>query len=76
VGVTVRQGTKSPAGTVSPDGSHATPVYRWALSEALDRKQIQKIIDKLGLYGLTFGEDFIESYYVGDATNAESRKQF
>ena len=47
------------------DGSYVTPVYRWELNSALDRKQIQKIIDKSGLYGLAFGDDFVEAYHVG-----------
>lgn len=62
--VHVRQDTESQVGTAFADGSYATPVYRWELTVAMDRKQIQAVIDQSGLYGLTFGEDFVEAYFV------------
>jgi hypothetical protein len=72
----VRRGTKAKAGTAFADGSYATPVYRWDLKEALTRKQIEKVIEKSGLYGLTFGDDFVEAYYVGDPTDEQAIEQF
>lgn len=72
----VRGGSKYKAGHDFGDGSYATPVIRWPLKKALDRKQIQKIIDKSGLYGLTFGDDFVEAYYVGDPADEEGRAGF
>jgi hypothetical protein len=72
----VRQDTKSPAGTKFADGSYATPVYTWHLKSAMSRSEIQAVIDKSGLYGLTFGEDFVEAYYVGDAANEDAINQF
>jgi hypothetical protein len=72
----VRGGTKFKAGHQFDDGSYATPVWRWGLDKALTRKQIQQIIDKSGLYGLTFGDDFVEAYYVGDPTNEEAINEF
>ncbi len=72
----VRGGTKFKAGSQYDDGSYATPVYRWNLKKALDRRAIQRVIDKSGLYGLTFGEDFVEAYYVGDPANEEARAEF
>lgn len=74
--VHVRQGTKDKTGTKYEDGSYATPSYRWDLKKALDRKKIQKVIDESGLYGLTFGDTFVEAYYVGDVANEENRKEF
>ena len=62
----VRQSTKSPAGTQFTDGSYVTPVYQWKLKSAMDRKQIQSVIDQSGLKGLTFGEDFVEAYFVNE----------
>ena len=74
--VHVRQDTKDAMGTQYADGSYATPVYRWELNQALDRKAVQRIIDKSGLPGLTFGDDFIEAYFVGDASNAAAIDEF
>ena len=74
--VHVRQGTKAKAGTKFDDGSYATPVYRWELSKSLDRKQIQKVIDQSGLYGLTFGDTFVEAYFVGDVSNEQEFTEF
>lgn len=62
----VRQGTASKAGTAFPDGSYATPVYRWDLKQALDRATIESVIKAPKLKGLTFGDDFVEAYYTGD----------
>lgn len=64
--VHVRRDVKAKPGTQFADGSYATAVYRWELNKALTRKQIETIIEKSGLYGLTFGDGFIEAYYVGD----------
>lgn len=74
--VHVRQATKAKPGTMFDDGSYATPVYRWDLNQALDRKQIQRVIDKSGLYGLTFGDEFVEAYYVGDPANEQAIDEF
>ena len=72
----VRQSTTEKSGTQFPDGSYATPVYKWDLASAMERKQIQKVIDKSGLYGLTFGDGFVEAYYVGDAHDQKSIDEF
>ncbi len=72
----VRQSTTEQAGTKFPDGSYATPVYKWDLTRAMERKEIQKVIDKSGLYGLTFGDGFVEAYYVGDAHDTQARSGF
>ena len=64
--VHVRSGTKEKVGAQFDDGSYATPSYRIDLKRALSQKEVQKIIDESGLFGLTFGDDFIEAYYVGD----------
>ncbi len=72
----VRRATSAKAGTQYADGSYATPVYRFDLSKALDRRAVQRVIDKSGLYGLTFGDDFVEAYFVGDATNVDARREF
>jgi len=69
--VHVRRGVKAKAGTQFDDGSYATPVYRWELKKALTRKQIESIIEKSGLAGLSFNDDFIEAYYVGDFNEEE-----
>jgi len=71
----VRQSTKAKAGTKFADGSYATSVYKWDLKRAMERSEIQAVIDQSGLYGLTFGEDFIEAYYVGDF-NEQDFQQF
>lgn len=74
--VHVRRQTKDKAGKTYPDGSYATPVVRWNLKEALTRKQLDKVIEKSGLYGFTFGDDFIEAYYVGDPQDGTAINQF
>lgn len=74
--VHVRRGIKAKIGTAFADGSYATPVYRWDLREALPRRQIETVIKKSGLYGLTFGDDFVEAYYVGDPRDEQAVKQF
>lgn len=72
----VRRETNDAPGMVYDDGSYATPVYRWQLKQALDRKAIQRVIDRSGLYGLTFGDDFVEAYFVGDVTDESARQTF
>ena len=72
----VRQSTKAKAGTQFTDGSYATPVYKWDLNRAMERSEIQAVIDQSGLYGLTFGDSFVEAYYVGDVTDANARTEF
>ena len=72
----VRQPTKEKLGYKFPDGSYVTPVYRWDLKRALSRKEVQKVIDKSGLYGLTFGDGFVEAYFVGDTNDANAIAQF
>lgn len=72
----VRRATSDNIGTVYDDGSYATPVYRWNLPKALSRRQVQQIIDTSGLYGLTFGDDFVEAYYVGDPENEADLNEF
>jgi hypothetical protein len=74
--VHVRQATKDKQGTKFGDGSYVTPVYRWHLDQALSRKQIQRVIDQSGLYGLTFGDDFVEAYFVGDVANEQQYQEF
>jgi ribosomal protein S18 acetylase RimI-like enzyme len=74
--VHVRKPTTAKLGTVFEDGSYATLSYRWDLKQALTAKQIQKVIDESGLYGLTFGDDFVEAYYVGDVNNDEQISAF
>lgn len=74
--VHVRRATKDKVGTTYGDGSYVTPVYRWTLQKALTRKQVQAVIDKSGLYGLTFGDDFVEAYYVGDPADETARAEF
>ena len=62
-----------------PDGSFITPGYRWELNRALTQDEIQSLIDSSGLAGLTFGDDFIEAYFVGnpkDITNVEQTTAF
>lgn len=72
----VRGGTKHKAGHAYEDGSYSTPVYRWQLDKALDRKAVQRVIDRSGLYGLTFGDDFVEAYYVGDPNDEQAISRF
>ncbi len=74
--VHVRQSTDAALGVKFQDGSYSTPTYRWDLSRALSKQEIQDVIDKSGLYGLTFGDDFVEAYYVGDVTNELARNDF
>jgi hypothetical protein len=74
--VHVRQATKARMGTKFDDGSYATPVYRWELQSAMSRKEVQKVIDKSGLYGMTFGDDFVEAYYVGDPNDEQAVERF
>lgn len=74
--VHVRQSTKAKAGTKFSDGSYATPSHRWELKAALTRKQVERVIAESGLYGLTFGDDFVEAYLVGDVENETVRSDF
>lgn len=63
-------------GKTSPDGSYAAPVYRWELSQALSAKEVQAVIDKSGLYGPTFGDGFVEAYFVGDVNDKQAISDF
>lgn len=74
--VHVRKATKAKLGHVYQDGSYVTPVYRWELDKSLTAKQVQTIISSSGLYGLTFGDDFIEAYYVGDTHDTAAVDRF
>jgi hypothetical protein len=71
-----RQSTKDAPGTVYDDGSYTVPVYTWQLVQPLDRAAIQRIIDDSGLYGLTFGDKFVEAYFVGDVKNESEINDF
>ena len=68
----VRELTNKKVGYVFDDGSYAAPAVYIKTKSALNDEQIQKVIDKTGLAGLTFGEDFIEAYYVPE--NSEDLK--
>jgi hypothetical protein len=46
------------------------------IGQDLSNKEVQKVIDKSGLYGLSFGDGFIEAYFVGDVKNEPNRKNF
>ncbi len=72
----VRRGIKAKVGTSFDDGSYVTHVFRFELERGLNRKQIDKVIADSGLPGLTFGDDFVEAYYVGDPSNEEAINQF
>lgn len=72
----VRQETSDEVGTVYEDGSYVTPTMRWELKEALPKKKIEEIIKKSGLFGLTFGGDFVEAYYVGDPGDGQAIENF
>jgi hypothetical protein len=74
--VHVRRKTAVEIGTEFDDGSYVTPVYKWTLKEPLSRKQIEKVIAESGLPGLTFGDDFIEAYYVGDPKDGTAISKF
>ena len=74
--VHVRRAAKGKLGHVYPDGSYNTPVYTWGLSKPLTTKQVQAIIESSNLYGLTFGDSFVEAYYVGDTNDIEALARF
>ena len=56
-------------------GSYAKPMRRWELKKTLDRKAIQRVIDSRA-YSLTFGDKFVEAYYVGDPTDEQAGREF
>lgn len=72
----VRQETIDKPGRVYTDGSYVTPVAHIELKRPLDRAEVQHIIDHSGLDGLTFGDDHLEAYYVGDPRDAGAIEEF
>lgn len=74
--VHVRRATKDAVGHDYAGGSYVTKVMRWELDRALSTDEIREISAQSGLKGLTFGEDFVEAYYVGDPKNDAARTKF
>ena len=68
--------SRTTAGYQYEDGSYNTPIIRFNLKEPLSRKEIQKVIDSSGLNGLTVTDQYLETYFVGDPTNAEESDEF
>jgi hypothetical protein len=42
----------------------------------MTQKQVQNIVDKSGLYGLTINDKYLEAYYVGDPKNEAAIDEF
>lgn len=72
----VRQSTDKPAGTTFDDGTFATIGFKIDLKRPLLREEVQRVIDKSGLVGLTFNDTMIEAYYVGKPENADDIEEF
>lgn len=72
----MREDTSDPEGMTYPDGSYSTPSYKINLTKPLNRQEVQQIIDKSGLYGLTSHPNYLEAYHVGDPNDAGSRAEF
>ena len=53
-------------GYVYKDGSYNTLQYRIGVKSPISDEQVDDIIKKSGLYGLTVGDGYLEAYYVGD----------
>ena len=58
------------------DGSYNTEVVRWNLKKPLTKKEVQKVIKDSGLFGLTVTDQYVEVYFVGDTTNANTFADF
>ena len=69
--VHVRQPSDGQVGEVNPDGSFNTPVAVVGLSRPLSRQEIESIIQQSGLPGVTFNDNKVEMYYVGEPTNTD-----
>ena len=51
-------------------------MFRWELKAEMSRKEIAQVIKGSGLVGLTFGDDFVEAYYVGDPSDEQTVEAF
>jgi len=58
------------------DGSYNTEVIRWNLKKPLTKKEVEKVIKDSGLFGLTVTDQYVEVYFVGDTTNANTFADF
>ena len=58
------------------DGSYNTEVVRWNLKNPLTKKEVQGVIKDSGLFGLTVTDQYVEVYFVGDTTNANTFADF
>lgn len=72
----VRQDTNDKAGTVYPDGSFATPEFSLKLKNPLSREQVQDIVEKSGLVGLSYNKGELFAYYIGAPNDRSAIEQF
>jgi len=63
-------------GRVFDDGSYNTHVIQFDLENPLTREEVQDVIDKSGLVGLTIKDQYLEAYHVGDPNDGEGFKKF
>lgn len=61
---------------VYADGSYNSSSYRVALSRPLTPEEVQQVIDDSGLFGVTFNDDFVEYYYVGEPNDQSAADGF
>jgi len=58
------------------DGSFNTYVIRFTLKNPISKAEVQKVIDASGLPGLTVTDEYLETYYVGDASDGQAINEF
>ena len=63
-------------GKVFDDGSYNTHMVRFELASPLTREEVQDVIDKSGLVGLTITDQYLEAYHVGDPNDGEGFNEF
>lgn len=72
----VRQETDMPIGHDFGDGSFSVPVRRFELTRPLTRQEVEDVVKKSGLVGLTSSETYLETYYVGDVNDQAAIANF
>ena len=72
----VREETEDTEPKAYPDGSHSTPVYTIDLKKPLTRTEVQSLIDKTGLDGLTYTDGKLEAYYAGHPEDTAALDKF
>ena len=63
-------------GHAYPDGSFNTSSVRFNLDQPLSRAEVEEVISKSGLAGMTATDIYLDAYYIGDSNDSEAIQQF